>query len=78
MGDAPISWASRTQRCTAKSTAEAEYIAAANVTQEVVYLQMLAASLDNPTATVEIFSNEGSTQNPGIVRRWRELMDGTI
>ena len=72
MGDAPISWASRTQRCTAKSTAEAEYVAAASCAQEVIYLQMLAASMNNPTATVELFSNEGTEDQPGCVQRWRE------
>lgn len=72
MGDAPISWASRMQRCTAKSTAEAEYVSAASCAQELVYLQMLAASMDHPTHTIEMFSNEGSKANPGCVRRWRE------
>lgn len=72
MGDAPISWASRTQRCTAKSTAEAEYVAAASCCQELIYLQMLAASLEHPTETVELFSNEGTASDPGCVQRWRQ------
>ena len=67
MGDTPISWASRTQRCTAKSTAEAEYVAAASCAQELVYLQMLAASINHPTSTVELFSNEGTEDDPGRV-----------
>ena len=74
MGDTPISWASRTQRCTAKSTAEAEYVAAASCAQELVYLQMLAASINHPTSTVELFSNEGTEDDPGCVRRWREWL----
>ena len=72
MSDAPISWASRTQRCTAKSTAEAEYVAAASATQEIIYLQMLAASIEHPTETVELFANEGTNDNPGIIKRWRQ------
>ena len=74
MGDAPLSWASRTQKCTAKSTAEAEYVSAASCAQELVYLQMLAASLDHATATIELFSNEGTEEDPGCVRRWREWL----
>lgn len=74
MGDAPISWASRTQKCTAKSTAEAEYVSAASCAQELVYLQMLAASIDHPTTTIELFANEGTQENPGCVRRWREWL----
>ena len=72
LGNTPISWSSRMQRCTAKSTAEAEYVAASSCTQEVVYLQMLLASIEHPTETVEVFSNEGSDTDPGCVRRWRE------
>ena len=72
LGNSPIAWCSRMQRCTAKSTAEAEYVSASSCVQEVVYLQMLLASIEHPTETVEVFSNEGSANDPGCVRRWRE------
>ena len=72
LGDTPISWCSRMQRCTAKSTAESEYVAASSCTQEVIYLQMLLASLDHPTETVEVFARQGSDDDPGCVTRWRE------
>ena len=72
IGDSPISWCSRMQRCTSKSTAESEYVAASSCTQEVIYLQMLLASLSHPTETVEVFAKEGSDQDPGCIRRWRE------
>ena len=74
-GDAPISWCSKTQRCTARSTAESEYVSASSLSQELVYLQMLVASLDNPTPTVSLFSNLGSEDEPGCVRRFREYFE---
>ena len=72
VGDAPISWCSKTQRCTARSTAESEYVAASSLSQEIIYLQMLVASLDNPTPTVTIFGNNGTKDDPGIIRRFRQ------
>lgn len=72
LGDAPISWSSKTQRCTARSTAEAEYIAASSCAQEIVYLQMLTASIEHHTSTVPVFTNTGTEEDPGIIRRWRE------
>ena len=71
LGDTPVSWCSRVQRCTAKSTAEAEYVAASSCTQELVYLQMLMSSISHPTETVEIFTNSGTDKDPGIVRTWQ-------
>ena len=73
-GDTPISWCSRTQRCTTRSTCESEYIALSSLTQEVLYLQMLARSIDSPSTNVPIYSNLGTDEDPGCVRRWREYM----
>jgi hypothetical protein len=74
IGNSPISWCSRTQRCVAKSTAESEYVSLASLAQEAIYLQMLAASLNNPTDTIEIFSNTGTEEDPGCVTRWRRYI----
>jgi transposase InsO family protein len=73
-GDSPISWCSRTQRCVTRSTCESEYVSLASLTQEVIYLQLLAASLFRPTPCVTIFAKEGQVGNPGCVRRWREYI----
>ena len=74
LGDAPISWCSRTQRCVARSTAESEYVSLSSLTQELIYIQMLCASLDNPTHTVNIHSNTGTKEQPGCVALWREYV----
>ncbi len=36
LGDVPVSWCSRTQKCTSRSTAESEYIALSSVAQEII------------------------------------------
>ena len=55
MGDSPISRCSRTQRCTARSVCESEYVAMSSLMQELVFLKMLAASLDRPTLQVPVY-----------------------
>ena len=35
---------------------------------------MLAATLDKPTETVEIFANQGTTEKPGCVTLWRRYL----
>ena len=59
-GWVPISWVSRAQRVTARSTGEAEFIALSSISQEAVYLQMFAKSLKIPTSIFELFSNDKS------------------
>ena len=46
LAGAAISWKSRKQTCTAQSTVEAEYIAAATAAKEVVWLKNLLKELD--------------------------------
>lgn len=41
LGGAPISWATKKQKCVALSTMESEYIALSEVTKEIVYLREL-------------------------------------
>jgi hypothetical protein len=59
-GFTPLSYASRLQRCTARSTGEAEFIALSAVSQEAVYLRMLLISLRIPVTVFEIYSNDVS------------------
>ena len=60
LGNSPISWCSRMQRSTSRSTGEAEFLALSSCSQEALYLQMFVASLDIPTSTFEIFGNDRS------------------
>jgi hypothetical protein len=55
-----LAYASRLQRCTARSTGEAEFIALSSVAQEAVYLRMLVLSLRIPVSVFEIYSNDVS------------------
>ena len=59
-GGVPISWVSRLQRVTARSTGEAEFIALSSLSQEAVFLQMFAQSLHVDKCLFEIFSNDRS------------------
>ena len=70
-GDNPISWASRTQTCTARSTGEAEYIAFSSLCQEAIYIKMLLESLDEKPGMVRVLSNEGTDEDPGCVSIWQ-------
>ena len=45
LGATPISWCSRMQKSTALSTAQAEYVSLASVSQELTYIQSLMKSL---------------------------------
>ena len=55
-GSNPISWASRTQRNTARSVGESEFIALSSCAQELQYLRLLKASIQQsstaPSATL--------------------------
>ena len=44
----PIAWKTRMQKCTAQSTAEAEYYAASMATQEIIWVRRLLKELDLP------------------------------
>jgi transposase InsO family protein len=57
-GKNPISWCSKSQKCTARSTAEAEYIGISSCTQEAVYLQMLMKSIKQEDGSAEIIVDE--------------------
>jgi hypothetical protein len=59
-GSTPLSWASRLQRVTARSTGESEFIALSSVAQECIYLRMLVSSLKFPVSVLEIFCNDKS------------------
>ena len=63
-GFVPISWVSRLQRVTARSTGEAEFIALSSLAQEAVYLQMFAQSLRIPAQACNIYSNDKSRYQP--------------
>nr|GAT57284.1 predicted protein [Mycena chlorophos] len=55
LGSGVISWASRKQKCVALSSAEAEYIAASEVTQEACWLRSLTTGVDaGPTGPTQI------------------------
>lgn len=60
LGHAPISWCSRMQRCTARSTGESEFIALSSVSQECVYIQMFLTSLAVPKVPLPIYCNDKS------------------
>ena len=66
-GNNPISWASRTQKCTARSTGEAEYIALSSLAQESIYIKMLLELLDEAPGKVRALSNEGTSEDLGCV-----------
>ena len=46
LGGGAVSWKSRKQTCVALSTAEAEYVALANTTQEVIWMRQLMEDLE--------------------------------
>jgi hypothetical protein len=54
-GNNPISWASRTQRNTARSVGESEFISISACAQELQYLRLLKASIQqSSTAPKEV------------------------
>ena len=67
-GNNPISWVSRTQKCTARLTGESEYISLSSMSQEVIWLKMLLESMGEEPGVVEIGSNDGTPEDPGCVR----------
>ena len=69
-GTNPISWVSRTQKCTARSTGESEYISLPSMPQEVIWLKMLLESLGEQPGVAEICSNDGTPEDPGCVCIW--------
>jgi hypothetical protein len=81
LGHTPITWCSRMQRCTARSTGEAEFIALSSVSQECVYLRMFVLSLGIEHSTLSIHCNDRSRYeadgvSQGISRfRFRTAVD---
>lgn len=61
----PISWRSALQSVVAQSTCEAEYIAVASVSQEILFLRQLLTDLGRPPtcATIVLCDNQCAIQN---------------
>ena len=57
LNDGAISWSSRLQATVAVSTAEAEYMAAAQAVKEALWLRKLMMDLGKPLETVELHSD---------------------
>ena len=69
LGGGAVSWKSRKQTCVALSTAEAEYVALANNTQEVIWMRQLMEDLESKLteATIVYEDNQAPisiAQNP--------------
>lgn len=79
LGSSVISWASELQRCTAQSTAEAEYVAASEATKELVWLKRLVHSLDDslskekPTFYLDNHAAIKLAKNPEFHKRSKHI-----
>ena len=78
LAGAPISWRSKKQSCTALSSAEAEYVALAAASQEVVWLRQLISKIDQPqTEPTVIYDDSQSaiamTRNPQFHGRAKHI-----
>ena len=73
-----VSWASRLQKSTALSTAEAEYMAASSAAQESIWLSRLLADFEIETKPVLILTDNQAalhlTDNP-ITSQWAKHID---
>ena len=56
-GCSPISWCSRMQCATARSSSEAEFMSLSSCSQECLYLQMFVALLNILMSMLEIYAN---------------------
>lgn len=79
LGSSVISWASELQRCTAQSTAEAEYVAASEATKELVWLKRLVNGLDDtlskekPSFYLDNHAAIKLTKNPEFHKRSKHI-----
>ena len=70
-GKGPIPGASRTLKYTAKSTGEAECIAASSLCQKTLCIWILPESPDETPGKVRVLSNEGTEVDFGCVSIWQ-------
>lgn len=75
---AAVSWRSKKQSCVALSTAEAEYMALANTTQEAIWMRQLTIDLKNvPDKPLKIFEDNQSAmciaKNPQFHGRTKHI-----
>jgi len=73
---APISWASRRQSVVAQSTAEAEYIAAADATKEILWLRELLKNVEQKDSTMLRIDNQTAInliRNPELHRPTKHI-----
>ena len=79
-GNNPVSWASRTQRNTARSVGESEFISISSCAQELQYLRLLKASIQQsstaPSATLR--ANDEAEHAVHIFNRELELDAATM
>ena len=79
-GNNPISWASRTQRNTTRSVGESEFISLSSCAQELQYLRLLKASIQQssavPSATLR--ANDDAGHAVHIFNRELELDAATM
>ena len=78
LGGSPVTWTSQLQRVVALSTTEAEYIAAATASQEILWLRQLLSDLGELSSepTVLMVDNQSAIQlikNPTLHRRSKHI-----
>ena len=78
MGGTAVSWRSRKQSCVALSTAEAEYMALAIVTQEAIWIRRLSTDLNSiPTKPTVLYEDNQSSismaKNPKFHGRCKHI-----
>ena len=71
-GSSPIQWCSQSQKSTAKSVCESEYLSLSHLSQELVYLQMLANSLYGHRESSPIYTNQGTDGEDRALKVWRK------
>jgi hypothetical protein len=77
-GSGIIAWSSQSQKCTAQSTTEAEYIAACMATKEAVWLRRLLDNIGYPqTSPTPLFGDNQSAirlvKNPRYHKRTKHI-----
>ena len=67
LGDVPVNWCFKTQKCTSRSNAESEFIALSSVAQEMIYVKSIRASMHNvPLGVTNVYL---SRPRPKVARR---------